>query len=316
MNSSVALAYTSPIYYVNIATGSTPTLLAPIGGSSNYIYWHGVPETNAGCSGSSAKCNFPWQSSYSVEPAPDKHGQVFYKSSVTSWIGQGSVAFEAYGTNYSCSGTCPPSSGSLSFGAGGDAWDLTESLTSQLAPNGTSGAVSASNLPLIAGELIGDRDCCATSVNYQTFINHAIEFIYQHTATRMSAYGFIHPAVSNVGNITGTCTSSCAATHLSYGDRLVLSAGYNPGCSTSACPVTWSIIYALEKYGMIFGDVQDTTANVSFRWAFASDGSNPWNGVDGGTLNSNLNAITISDFFVVNRSLNGGLICLAGHSGC
>jgi hypothetical protein len=74
---------------------------------------------------------------------------------------------------------------------------------------------------------------------------------------------------------------------------------------TPSCPQSAAVFYALQKYGAFFGDLQDTTKPLTFRFAQTTSGGNSWSSTD----LANLNKITLANMELIQR---GTIHC---HSG-
>lgn len=224
----------------------------------------------------------PWASTFITEGGTglgDQHGLVINTQSCTdSW--------EMYQAVYN------GGANTLSQGGGHD-WQLGSTVGSQYAPPGHSHAANAADLPYIALTLIGDRDCCGLIA-----INHAMSFGYPTTNT--SANGYVRPADSR----TAVGCTACAATHFVYGEHLRMHAGFTMACITnSTCPQTAAIVAAMKTYGMFFED--QSPSGFVLILANNSDNTNPWSAPD----LANLANIHLSDFDMLDRTAQGGVIC-------
>lgn len=277
-----------PIETFNVATSATPTYTATCrSGWCPPVQYPGGGNNSAG--------PIPWTSSYGWETCcGDSHA--FVVDSDTKFD------YEMYGFAFT-----KPNGPLASYN--GMRWNLGASLQSQYMNQHVT--ADAAGLPMIAGALIADRDCCASNADANTFINHAVAFGFPtntlgaHTAN----WGYFRPASAAVAG-PGTCSTSCGSTSLYYGDRLRLKANFTLACTAAGtCPQATSIVAALKRYGMFYEDQSPSQFFILFAANEGTVSSSNWNTSD----LRNLSAVNIASFEIVQRSTP---LCYSGHSSC
>ena len=188
----------------------------------------------------------------------------------------------------------------IGFG-GGRWWNIAIPLTAQYAPHLQSGGANAADIPWLPGMVLGDRDCCGVP------INHALLLVGPATAGSTSAYGYVRPAGSPIGD-PNLCGANCAATKLVYGDHFRLRSTFTLRCSP-ACPQAQAMVQALKTYGAFYTDVASGWTLIIGN---AQNGSNPIVETDF----DNLSQIRMADFNILDRRAMGGIICSPAAPNC
>lgn len=210
---------------VNLANNSTPLVTV-----KQQVSYHTFP------------VQYPWLSSYFIEPLSDRHAIVVQTQSCH--------LYESYGTTYSSS--------VLSAYSGAN-WNLTQPFAPL--PAGSPSAM-ASGLSLFAGMVKWE--------DYQSGgIHHALNWgAIAHTVAQ---YKFVRPA-SDTDWLT---FNGGSLPQLPYGAHLRLKASFN---TSGWGPQAQMVAQAMKTYGIYLADT-GSSANALY-FGNAPDGSNPWNSSD------------------------------------
>ncbi|HEY8313544.1 MAG TPA: LamG-like jellyroll fold domain-containing protein [Candidatus Baltobacteraceae bacterium] len=217
------------VEFVNVATsGTSMTTVHP------KVAWHSFP------------VQYPWASSYKIEPLGDAHAMVL--DTATCHL------YESYSTSFS--------GGALSAYSGAN-WNTTQPFVSMRAG---SPSAMASGLSIFGGMVKWEEVQSGT-------VNHALN--WAATAHTVSQWGFVSPASSTDG-LPFTGSSSY---QLPYGAHLRLKASFD---TSRLGPQAKIVAQAMKTYGIYLSDTGSSGNALYF--ANALNGSNPWNRSDLSTL--------------------------------
>lgn len=250
---------------------------------------------------------------YSIGTVSGGHSPAFYNASVMPWINgwyieatsdhHGLVLLTdtcAFYDSYGFTWTAP--SGPLKA-YDGELWQLNSTFASQyVAGRNASGD---SGLPTLTGTDFGE-DASSMAILHPIYLRGP-------TGTGLSQNGYIKPA-QHQSDIADTGCSGAACAHpLHIGDRLRLHSSFN--CAAYG-PQSQLVCVQLKNYGAIMIDQASGWTLMFGCTASATSGgcstslNDPWN--FSGDLTTFLSALSISNFDVLDETLQGGIQCKSG----